>query len=396
MKIIGIEDEVGKNRKQKRMIWSIILGIVIFIFFVMVCFYIGHKPFRDFIDKYVLMKNVTENHVNSISLEESENYAVYAYDKYISILSQNTLVGYNASGKKEYELTVEITNPMVDINNRFFLIAEEGKQKIYLISGNTIVWEKDLEGNISRISVNKNGYVSVVLTGTTHKSVIQTFDATGTSIFKTFLSNSVAMDTDISNDNKYLSIAEISTNGTLVQSMIKVISIQKAQAQETVSESIISTVTAPNNSTILNLKYQEGNKLICMYDNAIHLIQNGTSEELLNLQEQGRKIVFGDIELTNFAFRIIEKSALLSTESTVELLNTGNKKINQYTVDSVVKEIYDYEDVIALNLGSEVHFIGTNGWLIKKYTSSQEVRKIVINSHFAGIVYRDKIEMIEL
>ena len=394
MKIIGIDNQVEKTINKKKLIIAWVIGIVLAILCVMVCIYIGHKPFRDFIDKYILMKNVTENHVNSISLDESESYGVYAYDKYISIFNQNTLTGYNASGKKEYELTVEITNPIVDINNRFLLMAEEGKQKIYLISGRDIVWTKELEGNISRISVNKNGYVSVVLTGTTYKSVIQTFDATGQELFKTYISSSIAMDSDISYDNKYLSFAEISSNGTLVQSMIKTISIEKAQ--ETPFESIVSTVTCPSDSTVLNLKYQDGNKLVCMYDDSIHVIQNGNSEELLKLEENGRKIVFADMELTSFAFRIIERSSLLKTESTVELMNTASKKMHAYTIDSVIKEIYDYDNVLALNLGSEVHFIGTNGWLIKKYTSNQEVRKIVMNANFAGIVYRDKIEIIEL
>ncbi len=396
MKMMEINEQETKERKRKKIIIVTILASIFILSGILFCFYLWNKPFRNFMDEYVLMKNVHENHVNTISLEESENYQVYAYDKYISILRQNTLTGYTISGKKEYELTVEISNPIVDSNNRFFLIAEQGKQKIYLISGNSIVWEKEVEGNISRVSVNKNGYVSVVLSGTTHKSVIQTFDATGNPIFKTFLSNSIAMDTDISYDNKYLSIAEISTDGTLVQSRIKIISIPKAQDQETVSESIVSTITAPSDYTILNLKYQEGNKLICMYDQSIQMIENGNSEEIFPLQQQGQKITFADIELNNYAFRITEKNVLLSTESTVELLQTGSKKINQYTIDSVIKEIYDYEDILALNLGSEVHFVGVNGWLIKKYTSSQEVRKIVINSHFAGIIYRDKIEIVEL
>ena len=395
MKIIGIDDQEQKIKElnRKKILITAIISVLVVIFIILICVYMGNRDFRDFIDKYVLMKNVQENNVTSIALENKESNYVYAYDKYISVFSQNTLTGYNSSGKKEYELTIEITNPLIDINNRFLLIAEKGQQKIYLVSGNSIVWQKELEGNISRVSVNKNGYVSVILTGTTYKSIIQTFDSTGKEMFKTYLSSSIAMDSDISYDNKYLSFAEVSTNGTLVQSMIKTISIQKAQ--ETPSESIVSTITSPSDSTIINLKYQDGNRLVCMYDNSIHCIKDGNDEELFSL-EDGNKISFADVELSNFAFRIIEKSVLLSTESIVELMNTSSKKMNIYTLDSVVKEVYTCDNAIALNLGSEVHFIGTNGWLIKKYISSQEVRKIVMNSQFAGIVYRDKIEIIEL
>jgi hypothetical protein len=398
MKVIGIEEGREKIKKinKKKLTVLIIISVLILTAIILFCVYMGNKTFRDFMDKYVLMKNVTENNLNSITLEEPENIQVYAYDKYISVFSQNKLVGYNSNGKKEYELSVEITNPIIDTNNRFLLIAEKEKQRIYLISGNNIVWQKDLEGNISRINVNKNGYVSVIITGTTYKSIIQTFDSQGNEMFKTYLSNSIAMDSDISSDNKYMSFAEISTNGTTVQSRIKTVSIQKAKEKEASSDPIISNIASPTDSVALSIKYQDSNRLVCMYDDSIHILQNGADEELLKLKEDGQKVVFGDIKLNNFVVRILEKSVLLSTQSTVEFVNVGSKKTNIYTIDSVVKEIYVNNNYIALNLGSEVYFVGTNGWLNKKYTSSQEVRKVVINNECAGIVYRDKIEIINL
>jgi len=47
-------------------------------------------------------------------------------------------------------------------------------------------------------------------------------------------------------------------------------------------------------------------------------------------------------------------------------------------------------------MGSEVHFVNTNGWLAKKYISTQEIKDVVIGSGIAGIVYKDKIEIINL
>lgn len=396
MKIIGIEDHNEKIRqlsKKKIMITSII-GTIIVITIFLFCMYLGNKTFRDFMDKYVLMKNVMENNLLAISIDENENNNVYAYDKYLSILNKNTLKGYNSSGKEEYELKVELTNPISSQNNRFLLLAEKDKQKIYLIELNQIVWEKELQGNISRISVNKNGYVSVVLTGTTYKSVIQTFDKKGNELFKTYLSNSIAIDTSISNDNKYLSFAEVNTDGTVLNTAIKTISIQKAKQQP--SESIESSINPNINGLLIKIAYQEGNRLICLYDNSIYIIQNGTSEILTDLQEKDKKATFADINLDNHLLRVSEKSSFLNTETSVEIMNILNKKWNLYKFNDVVKEIYCQKDKIAINLGSEVHFIGTNGWLIKKYISSQEIKKIVIGNNFSGIIYRNKIEIVEL
>ena len=62
----------------------------------------------------------------------------------------------------------------------------------------------------------------------------------------------------------------------------------------------------------------------------------------------------------------------------------------------VTKEIYTTGNIIALNLGAEVEFINTSGWLVKRYTAEQEITSIVISNSIAGIVYRDKIEIINL
>ena len=396
MKIIGIDDSKKEIRKinKKKITYAIIITTIFIIFLTLFCIYVGNRNFRDFIDKYVLMKNVKEDNLLSITLNDNENNNVYAYDKYISVLNKNVLTGYNSNANKEYELTVEITNPIVDTNNRFLLLAEKSGQKIYLISGENVVWEKKLDGNITKISVNKNGYVSVILSGTSYKSVIETYDETGKLLFKTYLSSTIAMDSAISNDNKYLSFVEISANGTLIQSTIKTVSIQKAKEQP--SESIIYIGNSKKDSIALSLKYQDSNKLICMYDNEIDIINNNEEEKILDLIEDGKKIGFSDIRLNNFVFRVTERSNLLNTKTILEIMNPTNKKINQYEIDGVIKEAYCYKDTIALNLGSEVHFVGTNGWLIKKYTSSQELKNIVINDSSIGIVYKDKVEIINL
>ncbi len=396
MKVIGIEEPSKKNIDAKKILIKGIIVFIVILIIILAILYGVNQQFRGFMDKYVLMKNVQEDNVTSILIDESQTNSVYAYDKYIAILNQNKLIGYGSSGKKEYELTVEVNNPLVDINNRFLLIAEQEKQKIYLISGNSIVWEKELEGNISRVSVNKNGYVSVVVTGTASKSIIQTFDETGKELFKAYLSRTIVVDTDISNDNKYLSFAEINTNGASAKSLIKTISIQKAKDAQQKNDSIISTISAPSGSIVINLKYQDGNRLMCMYNDRIGLIQNENENVIFNLEDDAEKVTFSDIELTNHVYEITEKSSLLRTKDTVKIINVITNKTSTYELESAVKETYSYNNTIALNLGSEVHFIDMNGWLSKKYTSSQEIKKVVLTDNFAGIVYRDKIEIVEL
>lgn len=399
MKLIDFKKEDGrfnnKTLNKKKVMITMIIIILIIILVVISAIYITNSNFRNLMDQYVFRKSVTENNLECIDINSESNTHIYAYDKYIVTLEKNILTHYSSSGKKESELKLEISEPIFDSDGKYLMIAEKNKQKIYLVNNNNIVWQKDIEGTISKISVNKNGYTSVIISGTTYKSVIAVFDKDGKELFKTYLSSTIAMDSSISEDNKYLSFAEINTSGTLIQSTVKTISMDKAK--ETPSDSIIYTYDADQNELIVNMKYQDKNRLVCIYNNGVRVINNNKDELLMSLNEKDKKIAFSDIELNNCAYRIIEKSTgLFKANSTIELYNTATKKQNVYTFDGVAKRIYSHSSIIAIDLGSEVHFIGTNGWLIKKYSSTQEIKDIVIAENLAGIIYRDKIEFINL
>ena len=399
MKLIDFKkDDIQFNNKRlnkRKVMITMVIIVLITIVVIISAIYITNTNFRNLMDQYIFRKNVTENNLQYIDINSESNTYIYAYDKYLVTLEKNILTHYNSSAKKESEIKIEISEPIYASDGKYLMIAEKNKQRIYLINNNGIIWQKDIEGTISKINVNKNGYTSVIISGTTYKSVIAVYDRDGKELFKTYLSSTIAMDSSISEDNKYLSFSEINTSGTLIQSSIKTISIDKAK--ETPSDSIIYTYDAEQNDLIVNMKYHDKNKLVCIYNNGVHVNNNNKDEMLISLNEKDKKVAFSDIELANYAYRVIEKSTgLFKANSTIELYNTTTKKQNIYTFDGVAKKIYSYSNIIAIDLGSEVHFIGTNGWLIKKYSSTQEIKDIVIAENLAGIIYRDKVEFINL
>ena len=379
------------NKKKLAIIITVI--VIAIILLVTAIVYTYNEPFRDFMDKYVLRKNITDENVPIIEIDYDSNTNVIPYGKYICILAENNLQLYNSSGKKEQEVKVEINNPIYNTNGKYLAIGEKNSQKLYLISGSNIVWEKDVDGNLLKVNVNKNGYVSTIVSGTTYKSVITTYNSKGSELFKSYLSSTIAVDSCISPDNKYLAYAEVNTSGTVIKSNIKIISVEEAREKNTEPE---FTYNADQNSLVLRIKYQDKNRLICMYDNSIHMIESNVDVKLMDLSEES-KVTFGDCELTNFVYRTVEQSTgPFSADTIVQMLNISNQKENTYTVDGVAKSVTSHDNIIAVNLGSEVEFINTSGFLVKRYTSSQEIRNIVICDGLAGIISRDKIELVNL
>ena len=394
MKDIWKDDsQIVKKINKKKLLITIIVAIVVVLIIVVVGLYLSNKNIREWIDKNIFRKEVEQDTVATIDLNEEQQGNIYAFNKYIGILNQTKFTIYGNTGSEETKLDIQISNPIFSSANRFLTIAENGGQKFYLIEDKNISWETEVEGNIAQVHVNKNGYVAVVITGTSHKTVIKMYNPSGKEMFTTFLASTRAVDVSISNDNKYLAIAEVDTSGTMIQSSIRIMSIEEAEKGP--SDSLGKTYTSEAGNLITNLKYQDRDKLVCMYSNGITQIENEQENTLIDNND--KKITFQSVELENNICYIEEKSSgLFTADSVVNIVNTDTKETKQYTVNYVAKEIYTYGNIIALNLGTEIEFINTGGWLVKRYVANQEITSIVVSDSIAGIIYRDKIEIINL
>lgn len=396
MKDFWKEPKKTKEKKvnKKKVIITIIAIIIILFLIIISAIYINNKNVRLWIDKNIFRKEVIQNNLPTIELNESDTQNIYAFNKYIGVLSKNQFAIYDNSGKKQDELNIEITKPIFNSNGRHLVIAEEKGQKVYLITDKGIAWEKSIEGNISQVEVNKNGYVAITIVDTINKTVVAVYDNTGNWLFNNILSTTRVVSTSLSNDNKYLALAEIDTSGTQIQSSIKVMSIEEGKNNP--SNSIKKVYNSEKGDLITQIKYQEKDKLLCMYTDKINVIKTDETTETIS-ENKDKKVSFTSISLSNSAVMLEEKSSgLFTADSIVSIINPDNKNISTYTTEAVTKEIYTYDNIIGLNLGAEVEFINTSGWLVKKYTAEQEITNIVLSSSMAGIVYRDKIELINL
>lgn len=388
------KEPIEKKVNKKKIVIAVIIGILILSFIIISIVYIRNKNVRIWIDKNILRKEVVQNNLPTIELDESENSNVYAFNKYIGVLCKNQFSIYDNTGKQEKNLTIEITKPIYDTNGRHLVIAEEKGQKIYLITDKDIAWEKKVDGNISQVEVNKNGYVAVTIVDTSYKTVISMYDNEGNWLFNSNLSSTRVVSTAISNDNKYLALAEVDTSKNQIQSSVKIMSIEDGKNNP--SESIKNVYNSELGELITVIKYQEKDKLACMYTDKIKVIKNDGSEETVS-ETSDKKMTFSSVELSNNVMTLEEKSSgLFTADSVINIINTDNKNASTYTTEAVTKEIYTSDNMIGLNLGSEVEFINTSGWIVKKYTAEQEITNIVLSNSVAGIVYRDKIELINL
>lgn len=366
--------------------------VVIFVAFIMAK-YLINSEFRSRVDAKIFNTEIAENASNIIEINSDGKPYVYAVGKHITVLSKNILTFYTSDAKPVSQIDVNITIPYTSSNGKYFALAEDGGNKVYLITEAGIKWEKDIDGEIYRVSVNPNGYVSVILKNTTYKSIVVVYDMEGNELFRTYLATSYAICSEISDNNKYLAIGQIDYSGTIVKSVVKLIAIENVK--NTPQDSIVYTYESESSKILNNVRFNDKNEAICMFDSYIQKVTNLSDERLYDINNNN---IFVDISLKNDIV-IVEKesSGLFSYKYEINLKNTTGKTDNLYILENEIpKRIKVKDNLICLNLVGEVRIVNSNGWLLKRYTTNNEIKDIVMGENIIGIIYNNKIEIINL
>ena len=382
----------SKSEKLNKVFKLFIYIILVTIIIVLSALYITNEKFRNTFDEIVLKRNVSQNNLTSIEINSETTQGIYAYDKYITVLSKNVLTSYNSSGKEESKIDVRISKPIIASNEKYMVIAEQNGKKVYLISGSNLLWQEDLDGSISKVNVNKNGYVTVIITNSTYKSIVVTFNPNGRELFRRYLSKTLAIGADISSDNKYLAIGEIDYSGTAIKSTVEILSMELAQTKS--EDPIVYQYDSESGKIVTDLKYIDKDSVVCMFNDYVQIVKINDSQKITDITTS---TLFCNIGLKNSVAKLEkQQSSLLSYEYQLDILNVNTKSENMYIVEGMPKTIDTVNDIIIINFGSEVQIINTSGWLVKKYTSLKQINDIVASDNIVGIVYKDKIEIIKL
>jgi len=386
--------KIDERRLKRKKILVVSSLIFIVICIILVCsLYIAQKGVRDWVDIHILGKNLTEDDTQIINLNTDKSNQIHVYSKYIAILNDKIVSLYNSYGEKVDEIKVDINTGIFDSDDKYFVVAEKQGDEVCLIFDKTYLWSENVEGEILQVEVNQNGYVAVVTEDVTHKSVLTFYNSEGEKLFTSYFASTRIIDLSISKDNKYVAIAEIDTTGTVVQSAVKIISAQNAQND---AENAITYVYNLNSENLItNVEYQANGQISYLYDNGISVIKNEKNEDIIKIENEN--IAFVANELKNSAVYIKEESAgLFKSESNVHMINTFNNQEKIYKLEEVAKELYTKNDIVAINTGTQIYFLDTNGWLIRKYTSKQEITNVEFSRNLAAIIYKDKVIIVSL
>ncbi|MCI8310374.1 MAG: hypothetical protein HFJ45_09545 [Clostridia bacterium] len=378
-------EDLEKNQKKTKT--RIIISIVLTILIILVAAYLTNNKFRNFIDNKFFNKQVKENFLDYIEINSDDNPTVFAYDNYIGVLSKNIFYIYNNKGNLENDLSINISSPLVYTNGKYVIISEKNGSNFYVINSTSLLWQGTVDGKINKININSNGYISAIASNSTYNSIVIVFNNNGDELFKTFFHSTYAMCSTISNSNEYIAIGEIDYSGTVIKSNIRIMSLANAE--------LVYNFSAPSNEIITNINYIDKNIAICSFSGSIYKITTSSGDKVCDITDN---ILFANIDMKN-TLALVEKqsSGLFSYEYQLKLKNLSSNNENLYILNnSYPKQTTASGKIIALNYGTSVDIVNQNGTLKKNYTSSQQIKDVIVGEHIVGIVYKDKIEIIDL
>lgn len=383
-------DKFKERRKNRKMIKFTIITLIAIIILVFIALYMANKSFNSFIDTYILKKRISENDANSLTIDTDNLSLIYAYDKSLVVYSDGSINFYNTDAKQTGNIEMTLSKPIADSEDKYLVLADYGLQKVCLIKSNSLVWQKDIEGKISKVSVNKQGYVAVSVTGTTYESIVMLFNENGDLLFSKYLSTYV-IDVDISDESKYIAIAEVDNSTILPVTKIEMVSVGLASTSS--ENATINTYEAESNKLLTGMNFQSKNVLVCSFEDYVLKMTDSSSDRLYEFSDL---TAYLEVDSRKGFVRIDkEESSVFKSDYRLKITNENNSE-KVYIIEGSIKSLVCKDNRIALNLGKEVQFIDNNGWLVKKFIGKQEVKSVLVSNKIGIIVFKDKISIVNL
>ncbi len=383
-------EKFKEKKKNKRMTKYSLVVLAAVVILIIVSLYIANKGFRSFIDTYILRREVRESNSQSIAVDTDSLALIYAYDNNIVTYSGGKLTFYDKHGKEISNTELTFSKPIANSKGKYLVIGDSGAQKVCLITKNDIVWQADVEGKISKVAVNENGYVVVSTTGTTYESMVMLYDQKGNIQFTKYISTYV-LDAQISADNKYIALAQADNSKISPSTKVELISIDKAKSNS--EEATLNTYYGESGDVLTGIKFQDKDKVLCAFDSYIVRL---TEKEANKIYEYSDLTAYIDVNMNKEFVRIDkEESSVFKSDYRLKITN-NNKTEKTFIIEGSLKSIVAKDKTIALNLGNEVVFLDSNAWVMKKYTSSQDIKNVIVSDKLGLIIYGDKIDIVRL
>lgn len=324
--------------------------------------------------KYMFVKNETINAktVFKRDIDAAQNANFITYEDKILWITDQGIKAINLDNQVEWEISGDFAKPLAVAEDKYFLVADNNNLSLY--EEDKKLWNKTVEGNISRIKLNKNGYVLAIVQKDGTNGQILGFNLKGQPILKKDYTNQTYLvNADISQDNKKVAVLSIDSNMSRVSSNVDIFEIKSTPD---VNANPVSPVLKDDTLASDVRIFNNGN-IVLVTDNKI-IILDSTGKDKNTVDFGESKVYRADISSRNYIILEVKgtiRSNLLENKSReIQVYDSNGKTQGEgIKITSPIQDMDIFDEYFIADDGINLYSI-SKGKLIWTYPLSSNIK----------------------
>lgn len=344
--------------------------------------------YSEFISNFRDEEMVNVQEVFSLSYDPAIQTTIVPGKDGVLIINKSGISEYTTSKNPIWVKEMNISNPIIATDGERFVIAESGGKKIMSFSSRTMLWEKECQGTVEKVFVNKLGYVGVIFSQTGYKSGFLFLNPDGQEICTKLFAKTTLIDLDISPKGDFVAMIEADTTTATISSAISFMSNQGE----------ITYSSIENDTLLSGIRFLDNTNVVAVGDN-----------KLIRIDKEYNKVVLDDFKDKSVSGINLENSdkiikvyrtanGIFADKSTIDILNVNNKKTGTGEVSGVVKAVESTGKTIAIVLADRIDFFDISGRYLNTLNISGNYKSIKLFSSgdYACIDLADTLKVVRV
>ena len=126
------------------------------------------------------------------------------YKDYILCVNETSVTAYDQNGKTKWAIGIHMSDPIIDVNDDYYVIAERGGKKVSLFEGKKRLYEQEADGAIRTASISAGNDVVLVTDKEYYKGAVLVINKSGDKVFSWNSGNDDITEADIKKGTRTL------------------------------------------------------------------------------------------------------------------------------------------------------------------------------------------------
>ena len=315
-----------------------------------------------------------------VALEDASSAQYERYRGYLLCVNETAVMAFDTDGKSLWAVGIHMSNPILQVNGNYYMVAERGGKKIMAFDGKRLLFETQADGNIKSASISSNGDIAVVSDKEYYKGAVIVINKNGDRIFSWNSGADAVIDADISAGSRRLAVSLLNTeDGALSRVMLFDISKTESYAQAEFSGSVVFDVRFLGE--VLNVFADDK---ICGVSMKGKILWESdyTERQLLHYctDSSGYKLIMANNH----------------NVPELEVLTGRGKQKSLIAAETAPEHMDICSGMIAYNSGRELKFSAVSGKRTKVHTCTRDIHDIyIIDNNNVAVVYNSGLDFIK-